>query len=544
MYMRKIGIDCRFASTHAGLGRYTREIVTHLLQRNDSLSYTLFVQSTDEDWIKDLPPTPYTLLAGALAGLAMGVKLILAAWLLPMFTLVLIVHTWPKFWQHGRLFISRLGFVLGVAVLVFWLLWPALWVKDDVGRSLARDYTSGVTDEHVSFAAASPAISPHSFYARTWLGRLSPQVQLLAAVAVAMSIWQLVVSKRRNYQLLILIIYSVGFLLMITLAAKKADRYAWPALVTFQVVAAWGAAYLWGLLTTKYQKPLAFFGSWKLVTSLLLLAIIIIFPVLHPYPISYNNPFFPNVRSLSQQGWGEGLDAAARWLNEHPLCENLYLASWYPSVMRTFFNGKTFSLSSREDYRVGYLVTYRNMGGREPDAQASNVLDEVKGKEPVHTIEINGVPYINIYDTLSVGNFTKHVGEVVTGVEVGQTFTADREVIDALEIGFATFSSRNNTQDVILRLYDSPAKHQLLRTATVNATEIVDNEWRRFTFEPITEAQGQEFYLAITSPTSFTGNAVTVRYIDQDIKPGEMHLKRPGGSLGVKPGDIAYQLPQ
>lgn len=42
-----IGIDCRFASTQSGLGRYTRELVRHLVQRNDRVKYVLFVNRQD-----------------------------------------------------------------------------------------------------------------------------------------------------------------------------------------------------------------------------------------------------------------------------------------------------------------------------------------------------------------------------------------------------------------------------------------------------------------------------------------------------------------
>ncbi len=49
--MQTIGIDCRFAALHSGLGRYTRELVTHLLRRKDSVQYVLFVRSAEEDWI-------------------------------------------------------------------------------------------------------------------------------------------------------------------------------------------------------------------------------------------------------------------------------------------------------------------------------------------------------------------------------------------------------------------------------------------------------------------------------------------------------------
>ena len=53
--MERIAIDCRFAGSDTGLGRYTRELVTHLLRREDGKAYTLFVHSTDELWLRDIP---------------------------------------------------------------------------------------------------------------------------------------------------------------------------------------------------------------------------------------------------------------------------------------------------------------------------------------------------------------------------------------------------------------------------------------------------------------------------------------------------------
>ncbi|HVW67111.1 MAG TPA: glycosyltransferase family 1 protein [Candidatus Peribacteraceae bacterium] len=48
--MKTIAIDCRFAATNSGLGRYTRELTTHLLSR-DGFRYVLFVRSPEENWI-------------------------------------------------------------------------------------------------------------------------------------------------------------------------------------------------------------------------------------------------------------------------------------------------------------------------------------------------------------------------------------------------------------------------------------------------------------------------------------------------------------
>jgi glycosyltransferase involved in cell wall biosynthesis len=49
--MHLIGIDCRFAASQSGIGRYTRELVSELLRQSAPLRYTLFVQSDREAWI-------------------------------------------------------------------------------------------------------------------------------------------------------------------------------------------------------------------------------------------------------------------------------------------------------------------------------------------------------------------------------------------------------------------------------------------------------------------------------------------------------------
>jgi len=55
--MTHIGIDCRFSLGHSGIGRYTREIVPLLISLGSDFSFTLFVRSGKEEWLKDLPGT-------------------------------------------------------------------------------------------------------------------------------------------------------------------------------------------------------------------------------------------------------------------------------------------------------------------------------------------------------------------------------------------------------------------------------------------------------------------------------------------------------
>ncbi len=60
--VQRIGIDCRFAATQSGLGRYTRELVAALLRRHDDVEYVLFVTSEEQSWLPPSSSTHYSLL--------------------------------------------------------------------------------------------------------------------------------------------------------------------------------------------------------------------------------------------------------------------------------------------------------------------------------------------------------------------------------------------------------------------------------------------------------------------------------------------------
>ncbi|MBI5155653.1 glycosyltransferase, partial [Candidatus Peregrinibacteria bacterium] len=53
--MRRIAIDCRFAGTASGLGRYTRELVASLTARNDDAHYLLLVLPEAKAWLSTVP---------------------------------------------------------------------------------------------------------------------------------------------------------------------------------------------------------------------------------------------------------------------------------------------------------------------------------------------------------------------------------------------------------------------------------------------------------------------------------------------------------
>lgn len=482
----------------------------------------------------------FAYLTGLTLGLALGTKLLLALWLLPSFVGMILLTLWwqhnlQDWWRYSRAFVG----VLFMAVIVFVLVWPTVVTKKDLQLGyISRDTKTIVTDEHGVYESAENPIDIRTFYIRTVLGRTTPYILILSTGALTLIIVH-VFQKRGQLPgeekiLLYLVLYALGYLFFISLAAKKADRYALPAIAALPLWSGLFLAYVW----PRVERRFSILRRGRTVLFLAGFLAVMIMPIVwSPYAIAYSNPFFLDVRPLTQQGWGEGLEAAAAWLNERPGADDMYIASWYPSVMRTYFHGVTLSLSSMDDYRVQYVITYRNMGGRAPDDRASNALDAMRGKEPVHVIDIQGIPYVWIYETRSVGNFTKHVGELVGTKAVGQTVQPKPGLWAWVDVGFATYSSRANTKDVIVHVRQSPTSTEDLRVVRVNAKDIVDNEWQRFEFAPIEVTQGQEFYIEIESPTSVPGNAVTVRYTDLDILPGQMY-----SNGNQKPADIAYKI--
>jgi hypothetical protein len=478
----------------------------------------------------------WLVLSGSFAGLALATKFLPALWLFVFFAAVLAVHS-----RRLTVLIRVLGFVGGVALLALYAVWPALWVKDDFLHSFERDVPAVVTQEHVALEMSEQPTRPAGFYVRTLLGRTTPFVLILSlgVVGTAARYW---LRERRVPTVAWLAMYALGFLALITLAAKKADRYALPPLAMLPVLAGW--AFGIAVLVWRRRRAARFLLG---IVAVLLTAQTFLWS---PYAMAYNNPFFPNIRPFSQQGWGEGLDAAARWLNEHPLADKLTVASWYPGVLGTYFDGKTMSLSSRDDDRVGFVVLYRNMLGRARDDIASNVLDEFRGQEPEHIVLIDDKPYALIFNTIGIHYFPEHAGELIGQMEVGQTVPVEIDGWSSIEIGLATFSGRRNTADVILHVRSDPDAADDIRTVTVNAGDIEDRSWHRFEFQAIAGSSGKNYYVALTSPASTAGNAVTAWFAPEDILPGQLLLRRRERRSGernsdfFRAGDLAYRLPK
>ena len=472
-------------------------------------------------------------LSGVLGGLALLTKLP-AVLLFPLTVAVLILfpQSRPRWFRDATIWIA-------VAAATFLVAWPSLWLNVlPNARYAARDVRSVVTTSH--FGESAEILTRDAFfYVRALLTRATPAT-LLLAIAGAYALFR---SAARRREAVALLLFFAGFLLIVHLVGKRADRYLLPALLVLDVFAGVSLAEL--VRRGRFGAALA--GS--VVGFLLLLNL-----QMRPYAVTYANPFSPK-EEFTQSGWGEGLEQAAVLLNTHPLAAELHVASWYPVVFGEFFRGSTMSLSSRDDPRVGYVVTYRNMRGRPPDAIPTAVLAEFAQRTPVAVIRVAGMEMAWVYATDSVGTFPKHVGEIVrvgaaergtgnalTAVEVGQIVMVDRDGWSGVRLAFATFSSRNNTGELLLHVRETPESSDL-RVVRVDVSQLKDTGWTDIRFDPLGDSKGKRYYLTLTSPTGEVGNAVTVRYQPKDILPGHFVVRRQSSRpVEAAEGDLAYSL--
>jgi hypothetical protein len=189
------------------------------------------------------------------------------------------------------------------------------------------------------------------------------------------------------------------------LGSKKFDRYLLPVFAPLDLVAGIG----WVLVTRwisdrisprvqRYSVPLVISGIALLQSTAILQT--------YPYYLTYYNPLMGGSAKAPQTmmiGWGEGLDQAARYLNDKAEGDNLRVLAWYPDgSFSYFFDGETVGSAAEwvetkaELDHSDYAVLYANQWQRYlPFPQYVDYFDRYK---PEETIYIDGLEYIRIYN--------------------------------------------------------------------------------------------------------------------------------------------------
>jgi hypothetical protein len=340
---------------------------------------------------------------------------------------------WRDAWQSGWPMLAWVG----VGSAIFVILWPSMWVNpastlqrifNEANTYASEGHASDVFfDGRVITGDLGRPYYPekylkHYYYPLSYIGRrFYPLVYLWRAtpvVLVGLGLAGIGFILRRKvpderyarWTAVLLVLMAILFTIFMTMGSKKFDRYLLPVFAPLDLVAGIGWVLVVRWVSDRisprvqlYSVPLTILGISIIQSA----AIIQTFP----YYLTYYNPLMggsakaPEVMMI---GWGEGLDQAARYLNDKVEGEKLRVLAWYPDgSFSYFFDGDV--LGSAEEWeetkvelsRSDYAVLYANQWQRYlPFPQ---YVDYFARSKPEKTIYIDGLEYIRIYNLADFG---------------------------------------------------------------------------------------------------------------------------------------------
>ena len=299
------------------------------------------------------------------------------------------------------------------ALLIYFLLWPAMWV-DPIGmvsRIIDKTVThAGASELKGNFFLGGNELDPGLlFYPVHLLFRMTPLTLLGTAASLALLVG-LVGKEEKKLDILLLLAYVFLYMAFMTMGSTKAERYLLPVFPVVDILAAVG---LCGLAEEVWQmsRPASWHTSLEgssrlMVGSLAVLLLQAGFSLpYHPYYLSAYNPLMggtvlaPRVLLV---GWGEGLDKGARYINEKEDAKTLKVATFYrEQVFSPFSDSETKPFTAQSIFwnDIDYVVLYISQVQRKsfPVSGGLQTVDFFLSLEPEHTVRINGIEYAWIY---------------------------------------------------------------------------------------------------------------------------------------------------
>jgi hypothetical protein len=213
-------------------------------------------------------------------------------------------------------------------------------------------------------------------------------------------------TKQARENLAPLLIYALTYTALMSLGSKKFDRYLLPAYLPLDMVATAGWIGAAGWLSAHFPRiragviPIAITGTVLIIQAWGTLRT-------YPYYNTYFNPMLGGLKAAPEVvsvGWGEGLNEAALYLHEQPDIRDKKIITWYTLAFNWYAAGMNFQaepidikadIPLQQYLSYDYALIYINQRQRNYPQELMDYLDQ---RQPEHTIEIDGVPFVQIYD--------------------------------------------------------------------------------------------------------------------------------------------------
>lgn len=353
----------------------------------------------------------WVLLSGVSAGLALLTKAP-ALFLLPYFGLCLLAWQ-ANLWRErrpsqGYAWRAALGEAAGTALLwllplavTYFLLWPAMWQAPVETLRLAYGgagfYAETPHEYPLLFLGQVTSEDPGPLFYPVNLAIKTTAVSLTGFLLCFYALARLPLRDDQRRSIWLGMAFIFFFILMMTLGAKKLERYVLPALQFVTLLAGAGWFYtlrrLWGGRQRLLNLSLALLAGLQLAIA----------AAHFPYFGAHYNYLLGGPRRILEsevvagQEFGIGVEQAGAYLNRYPLATELVVGAQNWLDFYHYFRGKTVPLT---DDKVDYVLFTRNWTLRGTNGHEWREVWETYGeREPKEIVRIDGVPYVWIYKT-------------------------------------------------------------------------------------------------------------------------------------------------
>lgn len=271
------------------------------------------------------------------------------------------------------------------------ILFPALWaspaaVLGTVGGSANRHLDEALRETF--FLGNVAFVHGPAFYPLVLLWRLSPLVWL----AVLPLGWLMVARKSETkpaarydvFSILLLVVWVLLFLVLITSAAKKFDRYILPVVPAILVL----AALIWSQPATR--RP----SAAKVITITAIAIQTLFWLVFAAFPLMAYNPLVGGPRTavnVLPVGWGEAVSIAGGRLGDSAADDRAI--SPIAPALAPFFPGRTLVEGYDDPATADYVILTAGSLQIDPSLNAH----QTEGKKLVETIHFGGLDQGWIY---------------------------------------------------------------------------------------------------------------------------------------------------
>ncbi|MBI1833799.1 MAG: phospholipid carrier-dependent glycosyltransferase [Candidatus Andersenbacteria bacterium] len=332
----------------------------------------------------------YLIASGILAGLALLTKIFALFAILPLL-LILIGKTWQAK-RSLKSVAQELGIWIGVAALTVFIVWPALWTHAwGTGMYIWENVTQYSSGRRVGEVSTSWWFYLREIYVRT---SIVTTILLPFGILAVVSKWR----RQPVFVLLSLLLTSAFYVLLLHTGEDRDVRYLIIFLLTLDIWAVFGLRFIIEFFRGERTHKIV---SYTLISAFLLyLGFQTIH--LHPYYLAHYNYAY-QMPARYKIGWGEGLEQAAMYLAARdPKAEiAVFYASVFEYAWEKYGGVGTVGGSDHLSESTDYLVISRAMFERAPDSIQTELVNRYLSEDspkPIHTITINGLPYIWIFD--------------------------------------------------------------------------------------------------------------------------------------------------